>query len=74
LGLLIQGLRQSPHASLINETCFGHLKKKLSNACVPGNFMAGKFYTLTTGANERRWEKMKDKLQMVIDSFEIFNV
>ncbi|KAL9388670.1 hypothetical protein Peur_017275 [Populus x canadensis] len=34
----------------------------------------GKFYTLTTGANERRWEKMKDKLQTVIDSFEIFNV
>ena len=36
--------------------------------------MAGKFYTLTTGANERRWGKMKDKLQTIIDSFEIFNV
>ncbi|GMY08621.1 psbP-like protein 1, chloroplastic isoform X1 [Fagus crenata] len=34
----------------------------------------GKFYTLTTGANERRWEKMKDKLHTVIDSFQIFNV
>jgi len=34
----------------------------------------GKFYTLTTGANERRWEKMKDRLHTVIDSFEIFNV
>ncbi|XP_021910570.1 psbP-like protein 1, chloroplastic [Carica papaya] len=34
----------------------------------------GKFYTLTTGANERRWEKMKDKLHTVIDSFKIFNV
>ncbi|KAJ0751140.1 hypothetical protein Hdeb2414_s0026g00680191 [Helianthus debilis subsp. tardiflorus] len=34
----------------------------------------GKFYTLTTGANERRWGKMKDKLSMVIDSFKIFKV
>ncbi|KAI7727568.1 hypothetical protein M8C21_028976 [Ambrosia artemisiifolia] len=34
----------------------------------------GKFYTLTTGANERRWGKMKDKLNMVIDSFKIFKV
>ncbi|KAJ0979494.1 hypothetical protein J5N97_014968 [Dioscorea zingiberensis] len=34
----------------------------------------GKFYTLTTGANERRWEKMKDKLHTVIDSFKIFVV
>ncbi|XP_008794711.1 psbP-like protein 1, chloroplastic isoform X2 [Phoenix dactylifera] len=34
----------------------------------------GKFYTLTTGANERRWEKMKDKLQTVINSFKVFDV
>ncbi|KAG8651297.1 psbP-like protein 1, chloroplastic [Manihot esculenta] len=34
----------------------------------------GKFYTLTTGANERRWDKMKDKLHTVIDSFSVFNV
>lgn len=34
----------------------------------------GKFYTLTTGANERRWEKMKDKLRTVVDSFTISNV
>ncbi|OIW07293.1 hypothetical protein TanjilG_11927 [Lupinus angustifolius] len=34
----------------------------------------GRFYTLTTGANERRWEKMKDRLQTIIDSFNIFNV
>lgn len=32
----------------------------------------GKFYTLTTGANERRWDKMKDKLHTVVDSFKIF--
>ncbi|KAM7271923.1 hypothetical protein ACFE04_031137 [Oxalis oulophora] len=31
----------------------------------------GKFYTLTTGANERRWDKMKDKLHTVIDSFKV---
>jgi hypothetical protein len=36
--------------------------------------LAGKFYTLTTGANERRWEKMKDKLHTVVDSFKLFNV
>ncbi|KAK3422443.1 hypothetical protein EUGRSUZ_G02904 [Eucalyptus grandis] len=34
----------------------------------------GKFYTLTTGANERRWGKMKDKLETVVDSFKIFTV
>ncbi|KAI5082928.1 hypothetical protein GOP47_0002671 [Adiantum capillus-veneris] len=31
----------------------------------------GKFYTLTTGANERRWGKMRDKLRTVADSFAI---
>ncbi|MBA0786248.1 hypothetical protein Gotri_024891, partial [Gossypium trilobum] len=34
----------------------------------------GKFYTLTTGANERRWDKMKERLLTVVDSFKIFNV
>ncbi|BFG22614.1 hypothetical protein CerSpe_088880 [Prunus speciosa] len=34
----------------------------------------GKFFTLTTGANERRWGKMKDKLHTVVDSFKIFKV
>lgn len=38
--------------------------------CLP---VAGKFYTLTTGANERRWGKMKDRLYTVIDSFRVFN-
>lgn len=33
----------------------------------------GKFYTLTTGSNERRWEKMKDRLHTVVDSFKIVN-
>ncbi|KAG8493232.1 hypothetical protein CXB51_010559 [Gossypium anomalum] len=33
-----------------------------------------KFYTLTTGANERRWDKMKERLLTVVDSFKIFNV
>lgn len=32
---------------------------------------AGKFYTLTTGASERRWGKMKDRLQGTIKSFSI---
>lgn len=34
----------------------------------------GKFFTLTTGANERRWGKMKDRLYTVAESFKIFNV
>ncbi|KAL5057082.1 hypothetical protein RYX36_028686 [Vicia faba] len=34
----------------------------------------GKFYTLTTGANERRWGKMKDRLQTIVESFKLFNV
>lgn len=42
----------------------------LSAICI-GN---GKLYTVTTGANERRWEKMKDKLNTVIDSFKVFTV
>lgn len=29
----------------------------------------GKFYTLTTGANERRWGKMEEKLKIIADSF-----
>ncbi|KAL8130282.1 hypothetical protein V2J09_019437 [Rumex salicifolius] len=36
--------------------------------------VAGKFYTLTTGANERRWDKMKERLYTVVDSFRVFNV
>jgi len=35
--------------------------------------VAGKFYTLTTGANERRWGKMKDKLATTIKSFSLVN-
>ncbi|XP_003562167.3 psbP-like protein 1, chloroplastic [Brachypodium distachyon] len=31
----------------------------------------GKFYTLATGANERRWDKMKDRLHKIVDSFKI---
>ncbi|XP_044377825.1 psbP-like protein 1, chloroplastic, partial [Triticum aestivum] len=31
----------------------------------------GKFYTPATGANERRWDKMKDRLHTIVDSFKI---
>jgi photosystem II oxygen-evolving enhancer protein 2 len=34
---------------------------------------AGKFYTLTTGANEKRWGKMKDKLTTTVRSFSLVN-
>ncbi|KAI8017153.1 hypothetical protein LOK49_LG04G01815 [Camellia lanceoleosa] len=47
-----------------------YTRHALSAICI-GN---GRFYTVTTGANERRWEKMKDKLHTVIDSFLIFKV
>lgn len=30
----------------------------------------GKFYTLTTGSNERRWNAMEEKLRAVVNSFE----
>lgn len=33
----------------------------------------GKFYTLTTGANEKRWGKMKPKLETTIKSFSLVN-
>jgi photosystem II oxygen-evolving enhancer protein 2 len=32
----------------------------------------GKFYTLTTGSSERRWAKMKDRLQTTVDSFNVY--
>ncbi|KIY91524.1 PsbP-like protein 1 [Monoraphidium neglectum] len=33
----------------------------------------GIFYTLTTGANERRWGKMGDKLKTTVRSFQLVN-
>ncbi|KAI8465420.1 MAG: chloroplast oxygen-evolving complex/thylakoid lumenal 25.6kDa protein [Monoraphidium minutum] len=33
----------------------------------------GTFFTLTTGANERRWGKMKDKLNTMVRSFQLIN-
>lgn len=44
-----------------------YTRHALSSICINN----GIFYTLTTGANERRWGKMKDKLTTVIDSFKI---
>ena len=32
----------------------------------------GQFYTLTTGSSERRWDKMKSRLQTTIDSFNVY--
>lgn len=34
----------------------------------------GKLILLSTGSNERRWGKMKDKLAFTIKSFKAFNV
>ncbi|XP_073126955.1 psbP-like protein 1, chloroplastic isoform X1 [Henckelia pumila] len=47
-----------------------YTRHALTAVCI-GN---GKFYTLTTGSNERRWEKMKDRLKTVVESFQIFTV
>ncbi|KAG6401804.1 hypothetical protein SASPL_138670 [Salvia splendens] len=47
-----------------------YTRHALTTVCI-GN---GRFYTVTTGANERRWDKMKDRLKTVVDSFQIFNV
>ncbi|XP_047329065.1 psbP-like protein 1, chloroplastic isoform X2 [Impatiens glandulifera] len=44
-----------------------YTRHSLSSICIN----KGIFYTLTTGANERRWGKMKDKLNTVVDSFKI---
>eukprot|EP00877_Chromochloris_zofingiensis_P012266 jgi/Chrzof1/7293/Cz02g18040.t1_PSBPL[v5.2] len=33
----------------------------------------GKFYTLVTGAGEKRWNKMKDRLQTIVRSFSFIN-
>ncbi|KAI7840950.1 hypothetical protein COHA_005380 [Chlorella ohadii] len=43
----------------------GYTRHALASVTV-GN---GKFYTLLTGSNEKRWGKMKDKVKIVVDSF-----
>lgn len=67
------------YISLVNKlqmlaSQFFHFVVILCHFYMENNFHPGKFYTLTTGANERRWGKMKDKLQTVIDSFQIVNL
>ena len=32
----------------------------------------GKFFTLTTGSSERRWDKMKERLNAANDSFQVY--
>jgi photosystem II oxygen-evolving enhancer protein 2 len=32
----------------------------------------GKFYTLTTGASEKRWSKIKDRLAATVGSFTVY--
>lgn len=38
-----------------------------------GEWHAGQLYALTTGANEFRWAKMKNRVEDVVDSFEVFD-
>jgi photosystem II oxygen-evolving enhancer protein 2 len=46
-----------------------YTRHSLAVACANG----GTFYTLTTGANEKRWGKMKSKLQTMVRSFSLIN-
>ncbi|KAL2935443.1 PsbP-like protein 1 chloroplastic [Bienertia sinuspersici] len=51
-----------------------YTRHALSRICINNVVhVSGMFYTLTTGANERRWDKMKDRLYTVVDSFRVFN-
>lgn len=34
----------------------------------------GRYYTLTVGANERRWKRVRDKLKVVADSFKVLDI
>ncbi|XP_074312906.1 photosynthetic NDH subunit of lumenal location 1, chloroplastic-like isoform X2 [Silene latifolia] len=34
----------------------------------------GRFYTLTVGANERRWKRVRNKLKVVADSLQVFDI
>ncbi|KAL4448280.1 hypothetical protein ABPG75_005499 [Micractinium tetrahymenae] len=45
----------------------GYTRHALASVTV-GN---GKFYTLLTGANEKRWGRMKDKISTVVKSFAV---
>lgn len=36
--------------------------------------VAGRYYTLIVGANERRWRKVKKQLQVVADSLKILQI
>lgn len=41
-------------------------------ACLPALLLpAGKFYTLLTGSNEKRWSRMQDKVKLVVQSFTV---
>lgn len=57
-------LRGSPHRRSDNSS--------LRPFCLCVGLSAGKAYTLTTGSSENRWEKMKDKLNVVADSFIVY--
>jgi photosystem II oxygen-evolving enhancer protein 2 len=46
-----------------------YTRHSLAVACANG----GTFYTLTTGANEKRWGKMKKSLQTMVRSFSLIN-
>lgn len=34
----------------------------------------GRYYTLTVAANERRWKRVRNKLKVVADSFQVLDI
>lgn len=44
------------------------------HACASVTVGNGKFYTLVSGANERRWNKMQDKITTSVKSFTVVDV
>lgn len=48
-----------------------HGKTATCRRCLTAFTLAGKFYTLLTGANEKRWGRMAGKIKTVVSSFEV---
>ena len=61
----------STHCILLLEPTLLACDSARASASDKGCVIPGKFYTLATGANERRWGKMKPRLEQVVESFEV---
>lgn len=68
----LHALRTPCRKSRCSRVCLGSFVVA-EPAPPPEQSCAGNFYTLVTGSNERRWNKMQDKLNTIIDSFTVGN-